>query len=423
MNGQIISWLGQIPENWLKRRIKYIFQLRDERSYEALESVNLISVYTDKGVLQRADLECATGNKATNADGYKIVYKNDVVVNIMLCWMGAIGISDYEGVTSPAYDVYKIRPEVSINPKFYNYLFRTSMFSNECYRRGKGIMAMRWRVYSDQFTDITIPVPPKGTQDAVVKYLDEHCAQIDAFIEKKTKQIDLLEELKKSVITEAVLGRLVENRKLKKINSRWINLIPKDWNIEKLGHLFLHNTGKALKGSDNDGTLLEYITTSNLYWDSFDLTSTSKMYFKDSEIQRCKATKNDLLVCEGGDIGRAAIWPYDYDIMLQNHIHRLRPKTELCIRYYYYVLWFLKKSDYFTLAGKGIGLQGLSSNALHNIDVPFPSEPEQKEIVNFLDKKCSEINTMIDKINKEIDSIKDLRKRLICDAVTGKLVV
>ena len=100
--------------------------------------------------------------------------------------------------------------------------------------------------------------------------------------------------------------------------------IPESWEWVRLGGIFYHNTGKALNASNQSGQLLEYITTSNLYWNRFELDSLRQMYFTDAEIDKCTATKGDLLVCEGGDIGRAAIWPFDYDIRIQNHIHRLR---------------------------------------------------------------------------------------------------
>ena len=124
------EWLGEIPNHWTIQRIKNLFELRNERNYEALEDVNLISLYTDKGVVQHSDLTETTGNKAVTADGYKIVKENDIVVNIILCWMVAVGRSAYNGVTSPAYDVYK--PLGDTNSKYYHYLFRTSQFNGEC---------------------------------------------------------------------------------------------------------------------------------------------------------------------------------------------------------------------------------------------------------------------------------------------------
>lgn len=200
-----IEWIGEIPEGWDVQRIKTIFTLRDERNYRPLEEVNLISLYTDLGVVQHSDLENTTGNKASNADGYKLVYENDIVVNIILCWMGAIGRSAYYGVTSPAYDVYS--PSDKIDCRFYHHYFRTTGFSGDCYKRGRGIMAMRWRTYSDQFRDIKVVVPPLQEQEEILDYLDIKCAEIDRLIAAKQQLLTELESYKKSIIYEYVTGK------------------------------------------------------------------------------------------------------------------------------------------------------------------------------------------------------------------------
>ena len=200
-----IEWIGEIPVEWSVVRIKNLFDYRNERNYKPLDEVNLISLYTDKGVVQHSDLEETTGNKASNADGYKLVYKNDIVVNIILCWMGAIGRSAYYGVTSPAYDVYS--PKQGINSKFYHYLFRTNGFNGDCYKVGRGIMAMRWRTYSDQFRAIKVVFPPQSEQEEIINYLDEKCAGIDALIAKKQQYLTEIENYKKSLIYEYVTGK------------------------------------------------------------------------------------------------------------------------------------------------------------------------------------------------------------------------
>lgn len=205
MKGSGIEWIGEIPAEWNVQRIKTIFSLRDERNYLPLEEVNLISLYTDKGVVQHADLEATTGNKASNADGYKIVHENDIIVNIILCWMGAIGRSAFNGVTSPAYDVYI--PSDKIDCRFYHHYFRTTGFSGDCYKRGKGIMAMRWRTYSDQFRDIRVIVPPFHEQVEILNYLDQKCAELDKLIAKKESFLAELEAYKKSLIFEYVTGK------------------------------------------------------------------------------------------------------------------------------------------------------------------------------------------------------------------------
>lgn len=200
-----IAWVGIVPKDWSIQRIKTIFNLRDERNYLPLHEVNLISLYTDKGVVQHADLETTTGNKAANADGYKLVYENDIVVNIILCWMGAIGCSAYSGVTSPAYDVYAASDK--IDSWFYHYYFRTAGFSGDCYKRGKGIMAMRWRTYSDQFRDIRVVVPPLQEQKEIVEFLNAKCSEIDKLIEKKQELLASIEDYRKSLIFEYVTGK------------------------------------------------------------------------------------------------------------------------------------------------------------------------------------------------------------------------
>ena len=200
-----IEWIGEIPVDWNIVRVKNLFDYRNERNDRPLEEVNLISLYTDLGVVQHSDLDETTGNKASNADGYKLVYEDDIVVNIILCWMGAIGRSSYTGVTSPAYDVYS--PKQGVNSKFYHYLFRTKGFNGECYKVGRGIMAMRWRTYSDQFRAIKVVSPPIKEQEEILAYLDKKCAKIDTLIEKKTSLLAEMESYKKSVIYEYVTGK------------------------------------------------------------------------------------------------------------------------------------------------------------------------------------------------------------------------
>lgn len=200
-----IEWIEEIPVEWEERRIKTLFSLREERNFSPLEEVNLISLYTDLGVVQHSELEKTTGNKASNADGYKMVYKDDIVVNIILCWMGAIGCSKYNGVTSPAYDIYI--PQNEVLSKFYHYYFRTKGFSGDCYKRGRGIMAMRWRTYSDQFRDIRVVYPSLNEQQEIVNYLDEKCSAIDNLIAKKEQYLSEIENYKKSLIYEYVTGK------------------------------------------------------------------------------------------------------------------------------------------------------------------------------------------------------------------------
>ena len=187
-----------------------------------------------------------------------------------------------------------------------------------------------------------------------------------------------------------------------------------------IGELFEHNTGKALNASNRDGKMMDYITTSNLYWDRFDLSVVKQMLFTEEELWRCTAKKGDLLICEGGDIGRAAIWNYDYDIRIQNHIHRLRGYKGINHRFYYFVFLLYKLSD--RIGGKGVAIQGLSSGDLHKLEVPLPPEYEQIRLVKTIEKWFKFVD-LLEQEQENLHTLVQSTKSKILDlAISGKLV-
>ena len=200
--------------------------------------------------------------------------------------------------------------------------------------------------------------------------------------------------------------------------------IPENWVWTRIGELFQHNTGKALNGANKEGIILPYITTSNLHWNRFELDNLKEMPFTKAEMDKCTAVKGDLLVCEGGDYGRAAIWNYDFDIRIQNHVHKLRAYEKLCTEYFYYVFNFLKSTG--QIKGKGIAIQGLSSGALHNLPVPLPTLREQYRIVEKIHEVLPEWNkyeaasTKLNTLNASFPEM--MKKSILQEAVQGKLV-
>ena len=199
-----IDWIGQVPEGWKIGRVKDAFKLRSEKNFRPIEEVQLLSLYTEFGVFPHGDRE-EKGNKAVSTEGYKIVYKKDIVVNIILAWMGSIGISEYDGVTSPAYDIYE--PLEGVCSKFFHYLFRTEAFSGQCYKYGKGIMKMRWRTYSDDFKTIEIPIPDYNSQVNIVKFLDDKLKIINQLIDIKQEQIENINKQRQTLIYDYVTGK------------------------------------------------------------------------------------------------------------------------------------------------------------------------------------------------------------------------
>lgn len=188
-------------------RIKNIFTLRNERNLLSEDEIELLSLYTKLGVLKNKDIEYKSGNKNTTVLNYKIVKENDIVVNIMLCWMGAIGISKYDGVISPAYDVYI--PDLKlVNPLYYHYFFRSNLFKNELYKNGKGIVLMKWRVYSDKFMNIRVPLFTLKQQDLILKQIENIKEKFKKNSQNLRLQIKNLKQLKQSLISDVVTGKI-----------------------------------------------------------------------------------------------------------------------------------------------------------------------------------------------------------------------
>lgn len=202
--------------------------------------------------------------------------------------------------------------------------------------------------------------------------------------------------------------------------------IPQGWEWCRISHLFLHASGKQQSISNKgNGTPQRFITTSNLYWGRFVLDNVKVMNFTDEEIKKCSATKGDLLVCEGGaGYGRSAIWDKDYDICLQNHVHRLRPYIDGICEYVYYFMYLLKESN--QLASVGTAMPGLSANRLKGLLLPFPPISEQNRIVAKLGElfpqveKYSKVQDYLDELNVAIND--KLKQSILQEAIQGKLV-
>ena len=198
-------------------------------------------------------------------------------------------------------------------------------------------------------------------------------------------------KLKKSALTDSIIFKGDDNKyyeqvgnETKEITEEILFDLPSKWQWCRIGTIFMHNNGKQLNKGNTKGKLMKYITTSNLYWNGFVLDNLKEMPFEENEIDRCMAVKGDLLVCEGGDIGRSCIWNFDSPIMLQNHIHKLRPYIPVCTKFFYHIFNLYNLTG--LIGGKGIGIQGFSSKALHNTLVPLPPLKEQYRIVAQIEK-------------------------------------
>ena len=286
--------------------------------------------------------------------------------------------------------------------------------------------------------EVLIPLPPLKEQIRIASKIDDTMQYVESFAKAQNElealNYEVIINLRKSILQKAIQGRLVpqdaseepatillqrikeeklrlvkegklkkkdvidstifrsdDNKYYENIGNNLVDItddipfdIPNNWVWTRIGYLFAHNNGKQLNKGNSSGTLMEYITTSNLYWDGFRLDHLKMMPFEESEIERCQAIKGDLLVCEGGDVGRSCIWDYDFPIMLQNHIHKLRPYIDVSTKFFYYIFYLYNVTG--VIGGKGIGIQGFSAKALHNTLIPLPPLQEQQRIVAQIER-------------------------------------
>lgn len=416
-----VDWLGKIPSDWDLLKVKNIFRLVMKFAPKN-NDCELLSVYTDIGVKPRKELE-ERGNRATTTDGYLIVEKGDIVVNKLLAWMGAIGLSDYDGVTSPAYDVLK--PKMPIEGIFYHLLFRSPQCTSELKRHSRGIMDMRLRLYFDKFGDVVVPYPNIEVQKKIVSFLAEKTAQIDQAIALKQQQIEKLNEYKQIVIQNAVTKGLNPNAPMKNSGVEWIGNIPEHWDVNKNTHLF----NKIGSGTTPTSSDLSYYDSGDINWlqtgdlnNDYIVATSRKINQKAmSKFSSLKLYDENSLVIAmyGATIGKVGL------LKIKSTTNQaccvLGNSDKVFMKYIFYVMQFAK--NHLISNSYGGGQPNINQDMIKNLRIPYPNLQEQEKIANYLD----DLNEKIYKTSKgyqtQIDRLKEYKNILINQAVTGKIKI
>ena len=329
-----IPWIGDVPEKWKVMKIGHCFRLKNEKNFLPENKVQLLSLYTGIGVFPTNSEKAKTsGNHAQTVNGYKIVHKNDIVVNIILAWMGSIGVSDYDGVVSPAYDVYT--PDLSkVIPRYAHYVFRTDGIAGECLKYGRGIMMMRWRTYSPEFKQIKIPFPSLKEQHRIADFLDSKCSEIDALIENLRARVESAKEYKKAVITEAVTKGLDKDAKMKDSGVEWIGEVPEGWKICKVKQISNKITDGAHISPDTTNGEFKFLSVTNMndtgaldFVNCLKINSVQYAYLVKTG---CQPKKDDVLISKDGTIGKTTVVS-DNNFVVASSLVIIRP-NQLKIR-------------------------------------------------------------------------------------------
>ena len=415
-----------IPESWIWVRLSQIWSILNGdrgKNYPAKSTLSKTGIpfisainLNGKTVVEDENLLCLSQIQYDKLVNGKL-QKNDVVVCIRGS-LGKHGVYPFDqGAIASSLVILRNYFFNICDDEFLLLYLDSPLFFSEIKKYDNGTAQPNLAAKSlEQFL---IPLPPLYEQKRIVAKIEELLPLVDRYAAayEKLEQFNAKfpEDMKKSILQYAIQGKLVEQRaeegtgeelyqqiqaekqqlieekKIKKekplaeISEDEIPFdIPGSWKWVRVGEIFAHNTGKAMNSTakkvDKPGSVKRFITTSNLYWNSFDFSSVKEMFFSDDELERCTVTKGDLLMCEGGAYyGRTAIWNYDYDICFQNHVHRLRPYKAVELRFFYHLFYFYKSMN--MMNAKGTAMPGLSSQTLHQMVVPLPPLSEQKRIV------------------------------------------
>ena len=424
------EWVDHLPSKWTEKRVKDLFRLVTDKAPDN-NDYELLSLYTSIGVRPRKDLE-ARGNKASSTDGYWIVKKGDIVVNKLLAWMGAIGLSDYTGVASPAYDILR-KLDYGIDERFFAYLFRTEKAQQIFKKSSRGIMDMRLRLYFDKFGAITVPVPPFVTQQTIAGYLDTKTAPIDRKIDLLTQKATQYSKLKQALINETVTRGLDKSVAMKDSGVEWIGEVPEHWDVELVKRSLRVLTDFTANGSF--ASLAENVAYMDRGYARLVRLTDLRHDLKNDGLYVGKNAYNFLSKTKirGGEILIANVGAYTGLVKLVPQINfkaTLGPnmflavfKDKLLSSFINYQLSSICCFEQFRIQMTTTAQPKLNKDNFRSISIVIPPLPEQQVIAEYLDTKTAHIDRIVETTNTQIDKLKELRKTLINDVVTGKIKV
>lgn len=411
-----IEWIGYIPKDWSLKKARYMFLQRNEKGNNLC--LQLLSPSQKYGVIPQCLLEELTTQTAvklkenTDLNSLKTVHKGDFCISLR-SFQGGFEFSEYEGVVSPAYQIFYKSSDIA--NKYYKYMFKDSSFISKMnsytmsMRDGKNIS------YFD-FGNSYLPFPSFDEQKKISDYLDQKCSEIDTISEDIQKQISVLEDYKKSVITEAVTKGLNPDVEMKDSGIEWVGKIPKHWHIHPVYTYFFEGNTSNYRLQEQNLLSLSYgkiirkdINTNGgllpASFNTYNIVDSGDIIIRPTDLQNDKRSLRTGLVNEKGIITSAYL--------------NLKPRKHTSSKYYHYLLHSYDTIKVFYNMGNGVR-QGLNYSEFSKLLLLEPPMVEQEKIVKYLDQKCSELDTIISDKKNQLEILIEYKKSLIYEYVTGK---
>lgn len=430
-----IQWLREYPANWDLIKIKYCLKERVEKN-NPVRTTDILSLTAKQGVIPYDQKEGGGNKPKEDVSAYRLAYPGDIVMNSMNILSGSVGLSNYFGCVSPVY--YMLRPiDTSEDVRFYNYIFQSTVFQRSLYGLGNGILikesgngklnTIRMRIPIDKFGGLFIPVAPIQEQKRIANFLDAKCAEIDALTADIQTQIDILEQYKRSVITEAVTKGLNPDAEMKDSGIDGAGMIPSHWKTTRLCYECYIRARLGWRGLKAD----EYVDDGYAFISAFNIQNgklvwaplnyiTKERFDESPEI---KLHKGDVLIVkDGAGVGKCARVD---DLPIggtapNSSIAVITPNESQDYRYVCYYLQSAVFNNFVLLLYNGMGVPHLTQEVMSKIKILVPPLKEQMEISDYLDAKCTEIDSIVEAKKTQHATLDDYKKSLIYEYVTGK---
>ena len=414
------QWFGENILGWELLRSKYIFR---NKSHKGIIDQPLLSVTQRDGVIKRSDLESKVWNPLDDISGYKLIEPNDFVISLR-SFEGGIELSNVKGLVSPAYTVLEAIEDIDSN--FFRWMMKSYLFIIELNKHVSGIRQGK-NIGWDDFADIYLLKPSLKEQKIISQYLDKKTKQIYSLIKKIEKKIELLKEKKTALINQYVSKGFDPNVEMKDSGVKWIGKVPKHWECNRIGRTTYVKGRIGWKGLRSDDFLDEgpYLLTGTDFVNGCINWSTcyrvdEERYAEDPFII---IQNDDVLITKDGSIGKIAhVREMKGPATLNSGIFVTRPlNKEYLQRYFYWVVSSSLFSQFIEYNSSGSTILHLYQNVFERFFFPLPPLAEQKVIAQYLDKKISQIDLLIEKIEKKIKLLKEYHQSLISSVVTGKI--
>lgn len=424
------NWLGSIPAHWSLLRAKCLFREVDERSKTGKEE--LLSVSHLTGVTPRR-LKTVTMFMAESNVGHKVCRPGDLVINTLWAWMGALGVTRYTGLVSPAYGVYRPIDVGGILPAYADHLLRTPLYAAEYQRRSTGVNSSRLRLYPEQFLRVPVLVPPLDEQALIVRFLDSTKGRVERAIRAKRKVISLLTEQRRAIVQRAVTCGVDPTIGLRHSGIPWLGEIPNHWKTLRLKHTISpieqgwSPQCDAQPAGDNEWGVLKVGCVNK---DTFRATQNKKLPAALQPDLSLEVVDGDILVSRANTtelLGLAAL------------VERPRKKLILCDKLFRfraradsfdpkYLVLLLRSSPSraqieSSTSGASSSMQNIGQSVLKNLWVAVPPVSEQLDIVVQIEAQTQPLTAAIGRLEREIELLREYGTRLVTEAVTGALDV